>query len=65
MAKRYVCPVCGVASNAPGRMSTDDVRRFCLPCSKEDGKLVPLRCPARAKANKRKREARKNGRAHV
>lgn len=45
--RRWICERCdrpGV--NAPGRMRRDDVRRYCLPCSEETGRLVERLCPA-------------------
>jgi predicted SprT family Zn-dependent metalloprotease len=62
---RWKCPQCSKGVNAPGRMRRDDVRRFCLDCSKSTGRLVEREAPAleasRAKrsetaAAKRKRE---------
>jgi hypothetical protein len=59
--KRWVCPVCGKGVNAPSRMGADDVRRFCLPCSKSTGKLVRRTAPAleRERAAARERSTRK------
>lgn len=58
--KRYVCPrECGNNLLAPNRMASDDVRRFCLPCSEETGKLVERICPARERKKARKAEARR------
>lgn len=51
--KRYLCERCGTGSLAPGRMAPDDIRRFCLDCSKATGKLVPLICPSRERAKQR------------
>jgi hypothetical protein len=50
MAKRWVCPNCQGGINAPSRMSTDDVRRYCLGCSAITGKLVQRRAPALERA---------------
>jgi len=46
MAKRWVCPRCSKGAIAPERPRKDDVRRYCLPCSKKTGKLVERTCPA-------------------
>lgn len=50
MARRYVCPICGVGRLAPSRMGPKDVRRFCLDCSQDTGQLVDMSCPARDRA---------------
>jgi len=61
--KRYVCPrECGNNCLAPDRMASDDVRRFCLPCSEETGKMVERVCPARERAKKKRAEARREKR---
>jgi hypothetical protein len=59
--KRWVCPICRRGINAPSRMSADDVRRFCLGCSKKTGKLVRRKAPAleRQRAASRERSTRK------
>lgn len=51
--RRWVCPTCGDGCLAPSRPRRDDVRRYCLDCSKRSGRLVERSCPA----NERKREA--------
>lgn len=56
--KRYTCPTCDTGRIAPDRMSTDDVRRYCLPCSEDSGKLVEMICPARERAKAKRRKAR-------
>lgn len=61
MNRRWVCPNgCGNNILAPGRMRTDDVRRYCLDCSKKSGRLVARVCPAlekkRTDAKARRRE---------
>lgn len=43
--KRWKCTQCGSGVNAPGRMRRDDVRRYCLACSKTTGRLVQRTCP--------------------
>lgn len=43
--RRWVCPDCGKGVNAPDRPRTDDIRRFCLPCSEKTGRLVKRTCP--------------------
>lgn len=53
--RRWACPRCGLGISAPSRPRRDDVRRYCLPCSKETGKLVERVCPA----NERRREVKK------
>jgi hypothetical protein len=40
-------------------MRRDDVRRFCLPCSEETGRLVERACPALDAKRERAAEARK------
>lgn len=44
--KRWVCPECGKGALAPSRLRSNDVRRFCLPCSVASGLLVERRSPA-------------------
>lgn len=44
--RRWVCPSCGDGNHAPDRPRKDDVRRFCLTCSKGTGFLVVRVCPA-------------------
>lgn len=58
MTRRWVCPTCGGGVLAPSRPRKDDVRRYCLPCSKKSGRLVPRSCPA-ADAARTKREGRR------
>lgn len=59
---RWVCPKCGEGTLAPSRPRRDDVRRYCLGCSSETGRLVEREAPAIRKATeeraRRKREAR-------
>lgn len=59
--KRWICPDCGRGVNAPSRMSADDVRRYCLKCSKKKGKLVRRSAPVleRERAAGKERSARK------
>ena len=44
--RRWKCPECGDGCLAPERPRTNDVRRYCLPCSEESGRLVERVCPA-------------------
>jgi hypothetical protein len=44
--RRWVCPSCSSGVMAPGRPRRDDVRRYCLDCSKKTGRLVERTCPA-------------------
>src|SRR5262245_877672 len=62
---RWICERCDSAANAPARPRRDDVRRYCLACSKETGKLVQRRCPklddrraARAQRDKERARAK-------
>lgn len=57
--KRWACPKCGAGVLAPARPARDDVRRFCLKCSRQTGRLVARVCPAAAKAATRAVEARR------
>lgn len=43
---RWKCEVCGAGLLAPSRPRMDDVRRYCLPCSAETGRLVKRVAPA-------------------
>lgn len=56
--KRYRCPNCDTGRNAPSRMSPDDVRRYCFPCSEKTGKLVALVCPSRERSMAKAKAAR-------
>lgn len=42
----WVCPLCDDGVLAPSRMRKNDVRRFCLACSKTTGRLVERTSPA-------------------
>ena len=51
---RWKCPQCGAGILAPTKPRTDDVRRYCLPCSAKGGRLVERVAPAlEAKREKR------------
>lgn len=53
--RRWECPRCdrpGVLG--PGRMRKDDIRRFCVPCSEDTGRLVARACPALDRQRERK-----------
>lgn len=41
-----MCPSCGGGVNGPERPRRDDVRRYCLDCSTQTGRLVERTCPA-------------------
>lgn len=43
---RWKCPICESGLLAPSRPRMNDVRRYCLPCSEETGKLVQRTAPA-------------------
>lgn len=43
---RWACPSCGDGKLAPSRPRRDDVRRYCLSCSEESGRLVERVAPA-------------------
>jgi hypothetical protein len=64
---RWICPTCGNGRLAPTRPRRDDVRRYCLPCSEESGRLVERIAPAlerqREKKSTKKKAARKRKRA--
>ncbi len=65
---RWVCPVCGGFTLAPGKPRKLDVRRWCLPCSEEAGKLVERSCPKldkqrEAKAAKAAKKAKSKAKA--
>lgn len=57
--KRWVCPARGGGVLAPSAPRLDDVRRYCLDCSKKTGRLVKRTCPAldRQRTEKRQRAA--------
>jgi hypothetical protein len=56
--KRWVCPNCSGGLLAPSRPRKDDVRRYCLGCSKRTGRLVERTCPALERERATSREAR-------
>lgn len=60
---RWVCPNCGSGTNAPERPRRNDVRRYCLTCSKATGLLVERTAPKlerrRETAALRQRERRR------
>ena len=43
---RWKCPQCGAGILAPTKPRKDDVRRYCLPCSSKNGRLVERIAPA-------------------
>lgn len=44
--RRWKCPRCGGGVLAPSRPRRDDVRRYCLDCSKATGRLVERTSPS-------------------
>ena len=62
--RRWTCPRCGSGTNGPERPRRDDVRRYCLACSKLTGRLVERECAAleRERAETRERSAAKTTR---
>lgn len=56
--KRWICPDCGSGVLAPSKPRRDDVRRYCLDCSKRTGRLVERICPALEAQRQRKQEQR-------
>lgn len=65
--KIWRCPRCDIGRKAPSRMNQLDVRRWCLECSAETGKLVEMVCPslerARAQAKEKQKEKARKKRA--
>jgi hypothetical protein len=65
--RRWTCPKCGKGALAPGKPRKDDVRRYCLPCSKKTGRLVTRECLSlereRADAKRQRDERAKRQRA--
>lgn len=53
------CPKCTNGVRAPSRPRRDDVRRYCLTCSVETGRLVERVSPALERKRREKAEARK------
>jgi len=43
---RWKCPQCDAGILAPTKPRKDDVRRYCLPCSSKNGRLVQRIAPA-------------------
>lgn len=60
--KRWVCPRCAGGALAPERLRADDVRAYCLPCSKRTGRLVRRACPSLDAERDRRAAARREAR---
>lgn len=60
--RRWDCPNGCAGVLAPDKPRTDDVRRYCLACSKKTGRLVKRTSPAleRARATGKQRSAKKS-----
>lgn len=56
---RWKCPLCDNGLLAPQRCRMNDVRRYCLNCSEETGKLVERVAPALEKKREQAKEKRK------
>ena len=56
---RWKCEICDNGLLAPTKPRMNDVRRYCLPCSAETGKLVERISPALKKKRTKKKVARK------
>lgn len=55
---RWSCPKCGGGRLAPRRARLDDIRRYCLGCSEQTGRLVERVCKVAEKARERQRSKR-------
>ena len=55
---RWKCPICECGVLASSRPRKDDVRRYCLTCSAETGRLVERVSPALERQREVKRETR-------
>lgn len=62
MGQLYRCPGCGTGRRAPLRLEHDDIRRYCLSCSKKTGRLAVM-VPHTAEAKARKAEKAKAARS--
>ena len=56
---RWKCEICSSGLLAPSKPRKNDVRRYCLPCSKKIGKLVERSVPSLEKKVAKKKEKRK------
>jgi len=56
---RWKCEICSSGLLAPSKPRKNDVRRYCLPCSKKIGKLVERSIPSLEKKVAKKKEKRK------
>lgn len=54
---RWRCEECGSGCLAPSRPRMDDVRRYCLDCSKQSGRLVRRISPTLEKERAKKAQA--------
>lgn len=50
----WTCPKCSSTRRAPSKPRKNDVRRYCLTCSDETGKLVERVCPALEKRREKR-----------
>ena len=50
---RWKCPKCDSGVLAPSKPRKDDIKRYCLPCSEETGRLQPRVAPALEKQRER------------
>lgn len=56
---RWKCELCDDGLLAPSKPRKNDVRRYCLPCSKKTGKLVERVIPSLEKKSEHKKTKRK------
>jgi hypothetical protein len=59
IVKRWVCPLCNGGALAPAAPRADDVRGYCLACSKRTGRLVRRTCPSLVRERGARREAQR------
>ncbi len=54
---RWECPLCNAGKLASSRPRMDDVKRYCLSCSEETGRLVSRICPALERRREQRAQA--------
>lgn len=61
---RWVCPLCNTGALAPSKPRMNDVRRYCLTCSKKEGVLIQRIAPSLERKRATSKEATKKKQAN-
>lgn len=54
---QWICRLCGHSEDGPPKPKRGDIRRYCLKCSKQTGRLVRRFCPALEKTKAQRKKA--------